>query len=608
MKLTRATQGLGRSGVWTAIVCALGCGLLLAIWRWETLTLPPWQDQAVGLWAEADYLVESGFNYWSLRYDVPHYLDVPSGPRSYMISVLPTLVAIVMSLAPSPWHTAVVVHLVSFACGGVLLVVAFFAWCPRVGFVAALALCGALGTTPLWITQVELAGMDVPLGLCTLAALVALSRGSYGAAAVAAAAAFACKASGQLIVMTGITYLAGLLLFGGQREPSERRRQWQGLAAHSIVLVLAIALVRWGDTTWSQRFNSAWPDGLRLRHAMWQTTPDVVCLLVLGATVLLATLVRHVGKWLRAGGGLAVLMAQLARAWRDDPLRAASTLLVAGFLLSHWFYIFFPRYIFAVLPAVYCLALPLHLTSRAARRALTLGACALCLFNLANAWGSLFPSLPRSDAVDYAVAPSFTPRSCMVLERSREYLAEHRSSMQTVAWLSAHCGDRPIMVENPYLFLLTRPRLGYVTRPVEVYDAGVFSQVIEAYCRLVREPPERQPLLVWYGESRVTLPPPEMADVVYNDQLDPPLIVYRKDLPASVAPTQQALEEWYLDATWSPAWVNDRLRQRLPFLYSTGRNERALAEAAIAVDWDPYDPDLVLLQREIADEVQRRAP
>ncbi|MBX9789114.1 MAG: hypothetical protein K2Y37_09385 [Pirellulales bacterium] len=608
MSSDRAAGGPGKSGAWHVGAGALVFGVVIASWRWETLTLPPWQDQAVGLWAEADYLVESGFDYWSLRYDVPHYLDVPSGPRSYMISVLPTLVAIIMSVAPSPWHTTVIVHAASFFCGGLLLALAFSAWRTRVGDVAALALCAALATTPVWITQVELAGMDVPLGVCTLLALVWLSRGNYLAAAVASAAAFACKASGQLVVMAGLAYLTISLFLGGEQEPGARRRQLLGLAAHGSVFVLSMVLVRWGDTTWSQRFSTAWPDALRLRYAMWTTTPDIICLLVLGSLVLLAALVRGATRTMRDGGGISVIVEQARRAWRDDPLRAVSFLMVAGFFASHSFYIYIPRYVFAVLPAIYCLTLPRRLASRASRLGLTLAACGLCTFNLANSAGTLFPKLPPSDAVDYSYAPSFTPRSCMLLERSREYLSEHRANMQTVAWLSAHGADRPILVENPFLFLLTRPRLGYVSHPFEAYDAGVFALALDSYCRLAQHPPSRRPLLVWYGESRVTLPPPNDDEVIYSDHLDPPLVVYCKDPPAEVLVEPRALEDWYLDATWGPAWVNDRLRQRLPFLYSTDRGQRAMDEAAQAIHWDPRDPDLVQLQREIADEVQRRTP
>ena len=608
MSSDRAAGGPGKSGAWHVGAGALLFGVVIAGWRWETLTLPPWQDQAVGLWAEADYLVESGFDYWSLRYKVPHYLDVPSGPRSYMISVLPTLVAIVMLVAPSPWHTSVILHAASFIFGGLLLALAFEAWRPRVGVGAALALCAALATTPVWITQVELAGMDLPLGLCTLLALGCLSRGACVTAAVAAAAAFACKASGQLVLMAGLAYLTISLLLGGEQEPGARRRQLLGLAAHGSVLVLSMVLVRWGDTTWAQRFSTAWPDALRLRHAMWTTTPDILCLLILSSTMLLASLFRGVTRMMRDCGGTSGIVGQARRAWRGDPLRAASILMVAGFFASHSFYIYIPRYIFAVLPAIYCLALPRQLSSRVATHALTAAACGLCLLNLMNARGGLFPRLPRSDAAEFAFAPSFTPRSCMLLERSREYLPEHRATMQTIAWLSAHCADRPLLVENPFLFLLTRPRLGYVTLPFEAYDAGVFAQALESYCRLAQQPPNRRPLLVWYGESRVTLPPPDEANVIYSDRLDPPLIVYRKEPLAEAAMEPRALEDWYLNATWDPTWINDRLRQRLPFLYSTGREERALSEAAQAIIWDPRDPDLIQLQREIADEVQRRTP
>lgn len=52
----------------------------LAVWKWDIVRSPPYEEQAVGLWSEASFLVESGFDYYGLRFEQHDNTDKERGP------------------------------------------------------------------------------------------------------------------------------------------------------------------------------------------------------------------------------------------------------------------------------------------------------------------------------------------------------------------------------------------------------------------------------------------------------------------------------------------------------------------------------------------------
>jgi hypothetical protein len=67
---------------WEFVVVFLIALVAISVARWDVLHSPPWQDQATGLWTEADFLAETRFDFWRLRYQENHYFDQPSAARS----------------------------------------------------------------------------------------------------------------------------------------------------------------------------------------------------------------------------------------------------------------------------------------------------------------------------------------------------------------------------------------------------------------------------------------------------------------------------------------------------------------------------------------------
>src|SRR5262245_14432160 len=74
--------------------CFLICFTLLCLFRFETLAVPPTREQARGMWYEAIFLAETGFDYVRLMTQEPGP-DL-NGARNYCTSVMPTLLAVVM--------------------------------------------------------------------------------------------------------------------------------------------------------------------------------------------------------------------------------------------------------------------------------------------------------------------------------------------------------------------------------------------------------------------------------------------------------------------------------------------------------------------------------
>lgn len=581
---------------WQAAATALVAIVLLA-WKHEALLLPPYQDQANGYWLEADFLAATNFDFYALRYGANHHMDMPPGPRSYMISVVPAAVAVLIKTVPYATARIVLVRVFTFLCGAWLIVAVYLLlrrWLPPM---SAGLLCLGLATLPAFVVQLQISGMDVPLACAMLLSLVALARGQYVWSAVLAMAAFAIKATGQLATLTAFSYLAIHLTFGRRlMSASERRAAWRGLAINGVLAVIQFALIAWGDTSAALLAGYAWPRALRPPYAIVTLTPDVGVLLLVAA---MGTVVVVHRGWIRARGA-----AILERTWQvieAERLLVVCWIAVAGLLASSALFVYTPRYVFCVLPAIVLLLGRVLAESFPLRGAVFAVACLLPVANLANSGGRLFPPVDLFDKESFERIPSLTPRLCWFTERSDEYLREHRSTMRAIQFLAQHDGA-PIFMAVPYRFLLSNPVLGFVQSPVPPYDATSFEHTIQTfldvYAPLEGAPMDENPIFVFFGDSLITLPPPEKGDtVLLDDGLEPPLLIYRKALPEGLRGSRQDLEAWYLEKTWGHTWVLARVENRLPYLVKTGQFDRWEDELAQARQLFPQSEHLDHLER-----------
>ena len=595
--------------LWSWVLPSLVVATLLLFWQRDILRLPPWQDQAVGLWNEADFLATSQFAYCRLLYEEHHFMDSEPGPRSYMISVMPTLLALGMLTVPVVETLVVIVRVLTFLFGALLLVglthVISASGVPRW---LAIMFCTALATTPLFVVQLDAMGMDVPLTVIMLANAALLWRQRWQAAALVSLTAFAIKATGQLMTLGGIAYLALRLVCGWRSATTiERRGMIWGLTTHFVVLLVQTALIRWGDTSVQYLTAGDWPENLLTINSLPTNTPDVAVLIGVGLALAAWQFVTSLGASWRArmptGGSAVAVVRHLVL---DEPQLLLSWILVIGLLSASWQFIYTPRYVFCVMPFLYIALARPWLGTTAIRRFSTAGALALLIAcNLINQEGRLCADLMQSRGADvFDKIPGITPRLCAYVERSREYLHDHRSNIAAFALIETKYADHPIFVASGNMFLASRPRLGHVHRPLEVYDASLWIKALNGFREVMLRPApaggRRDPIFIRFAHARVTLPPFEPGDeLIFDDSdinPDAPLVIYIKHLPEDLKRTARAIEDWYISHTWSADFVLARVRERPEYLMTTGRVDRALAELDEAHAWEPEDLEVAAIR------------
>ncbi len=582
---------------------ALLCGLALLAWRHETLAMPPYQDQAAGYWTEAAFLADTGFDYYRLRYLERHYMDEVPGPRSYMVSVWPTLLAVLMRVFPDPAVNIVVARLFSFALGGALLALLHVLLRARLGAGHALWPVLVLATTPAFVTQVELMGLDVPLTVVMLLSAWALTAERFQTAALLGLLAFFIKATGQIMNLVGLAYCLLLLAGGPNWERTYRRRLLLGSAANLALFGLEECVLLWGDTSAALMALAPWPAILKPPRAIWVTTPDLAVLLGVSLLGFLLFLWSYFGAAGTNRDGAVWQRAAWAKVLRAEPLLAISALLVVGLLLMSRLVMYMPRYFFCGMPFLTCLWAITWLGRLRLQRLVQIALLGLVAFNLANADGRYFPSIAAWGHAEFAAVPTYAPRTCAFSERSREYLADHRATVELARKLAASAGKRPVFAESPLHFLLTNPRLGYVDRSLDSHDAVEFElalqQLLEIYGTGAEARTRPDPVFVRLLQTRTTLPGPQAADrVVWHDDLEPPMTAYVKRIPADARGNPQRLVEWFLDETWQTDWPAARLHERLGFLLRTRRFDRLRSDLDDVARRHPTDASL---QRLVAD-------
>ncbi|MGE0538282.1 MAG: tetratricopeptide repeat protein [Pirellulales bacterium] len=560
--------------------------------------MPPYEDQS-GLWAEAAFLAESGFDYYGLLFEQHAYTDEVRGPRSYFISLVPAVVALLMIWSSSPRMAVVVAHLATFAFASGVLLLAFDLlrrFQPR--WIAAL-FCLALVTTPFFSTQVDMVGMDIPMALFALLAARAAVDDRIAAALGWATLTFFTKASGGVVTGAIVGYLSLLVLLEwGLADRAVTGRHRVALAWAIVVFLGQYYLVNLVDNTLPELYALQWPIILRLTGAIYWC-PDVVGVLLLTAiTVVVAVLCWLTGTWQESR----IVADRLAK-WRSVLLDSYlcngpavfAVILLAGVVWTVSWVIFVPRYMTIGLPFLYVVLAASLGRLGVPRAVLVAGFASLAGFNLMNSSGRYFPAVEEIGKTILRENPFLEARSCVFRERSREYLAIHRSDIIALDELSRRHADDPLFITLPLIWQAKDPKLGMVAKPLRCFDTHDFAEAISNYreqCRIA--PVGQTPILAWNREGRVTVPIPRDDDVQLIDDPGPdPLPLYRSAaMEQVVGRPRWEIEERYLDESWDSRWIDWRARARLTFLVMSGRLERALREIEAASELEAAAADL----------------
>lgn len=216
--------------------------LSLVVWHRNALDDPPTPDQVVGIWLEGNYLAETNFDYRRLFWE-----ELPAskgGPRTYMFSVLPTVVAIFVKLAPEPQAAVLHYHLFCIANAALALLILFELLLPFAGWIGALFLVLATATTPLFSAQVALAGMEMPLAALTMLTVYLASKDRYLASTLSATTAFFVKSNALVLLVANLACIAlRLWSRNGAPDTAPHSRPLVLIAIVDGILIVALGLV-----------------------------------------------------------------------------------------------------------------------------------------------------------------------------------------------------------------------------------------------------------------------------------------------------------------------------------------------------------------------------
>jgi hypothetical protein len=572
--------------------------LALTVWRQEVLYLPPYEDQALGYWSEADYLREHHFDYYTFLFIEPNFVDETPGRRAYAISILAPIMAVMQIFIPDTRTLLLVSHLVFFGMTALMGAMLATWLTPRTGRLAAWLTAIALMTSPHFIVQSEILGMDVPVATAMLASAMALSRDRLGWGIGLSLLAFAFKATGMVMTMAVITYIVVLMLFDSRKEDEGRPRyRWAlvlAIGAFSLELLLEAIF----DTSIPMLVGLQWFPVLRPRMAMI-TAPDVVALVGLVSLGAVASMIlfwanRAKEKGTAWGGWLTD---------RRDWLIA--WIVVAGFVAGVFVHVYVPRYVVPATPLLFWLVGWCVCRRQWVRPVGIVALAGLACFNVINAKGEFFPPIDAASKEFLSHWPGFDVRSCAFTERSREYLSDHLSNLALCRRLEVEFADRPIVTAEPFYSFLTVPATGYVTKSLDVRRVHSAGQTIGMLTELRAEyrafDPTTEPILIHRRSTRSLLPRPLPQDVlIYRDSLDPPTEAYRWRSIDEMPSDPRSLMIWYIAATRR----DDQLElSRIDLFMRTGRVEFARRELSA---WKAKMPGFGLID-EIARKVERTA-
>ena len=537
-------QDWGRDRPWLRLLVGwLAVTLAIAVWKFDVVDSPPYYDFATGLFVEATFLAESNFDYRSLVFEQQRWLA--GGPAVYITSILPTLLAVLMKTLPSPRAVLMAYHLFTFGCTALVLVLLYRLLVQQTGRLGAGLTCVALVTVPLFSVQVDMLGMDMPLAVCGLVCATCLARKQYVRAAAFGGLSLLAKNTGLVLAAGVVAFVAlNILLSWRGLRPHSQRWYWYGAGAIFLVIGLfmlvdemVLALPSSELESWDN-FSHDITSGIVFQRQILSWCPDqlvVFSVAAVGSAI-------AAGRWLvrswpqrRGANAYDQLTNLLHDGMLVQPVAVFGWIIVLGMLSAFVMIYSIPRYFILPLPFLYFI-LGLVLFHRPQfRRGASIGLACLIAFNLLNASGRFLPELDSEG------------RTGAHLERSREYLVDHRSNIEAMRQLASLDPPPQVIAGSPYVHYLGLPSLGCVDRPLTGYSVNTFvPPTFQSATKLVDDAP-LEIVFVSVHNALIPpglIPPPSEGDkVLYDDQQEHSLIVYRRDWPRHLR--REDIAAWY---------------------------------------------------------------
>ncbi len=583
--------------------------VVMLIWRWDYRAHPPYEDLA-WLWQEAMFLAENDFDYYKLWTEEPRADQVTGAGRAYLISIVPSYLAVLMKISPTAEGVFLAYHLFYFLCGAAIFAAVYYLLAPKTGRIGALATGAAMLTTPAFTVRLEMIGMDLPMTALALLAAILVQRRSYGASAGVSFLAFLIKPTGAIITAAIAATLFLLLWFTRRERATEvRRRRITGFIASVAILALEVGIV---VGTGMMQIDNRWspPEaltGARLSSAPYWV-PDVLLIFLAVFFGLVFLAVRTRASSQNAGGdesGHSSWRSRIGESLAGDAVFWMSALIVLANTAAMTRVLFMPRYLTLSIPFLFLLLGFLLLRVAWQRVPATAVLLVLTVFNLANSHGAFYIPLIELHGAEFERQNAFSPRASVALERSLEYRADLQSTIDALRKIDRKYSDRTVFADDTYVAYMMLPRFGYVSKSIRTCELDNYPVALEKFLRLTEPAADGQlppaPLFMIGGLAGFTVQGPSAEDLIhYNDQEDIPLIIFEHPW-AEGSISEADREAWYFDhlcpgeelmqSTWAIEVAQNRIQ--------LGELARAQQTLALALERHPDDAQLWTMKADV---------
>jgi hypothetical protein len=501
---------------------------IIALHRFEIIDAPPYTEQTLCL-TEGDWLARHGYNLWRLRTDEPHFED--GGPRCYWCSVLPSLMGLAIQTLPTPQAVFVSHRLFYWAMAALLLVIA----CQLVRDVSnlwlGLLVVLAIYVTPLFSVQVEMLGMELPTAATAFLWWWAMDRRRFVAATLIAFVPFFFKPSAFIVPLAGACYFGALALL----ELVARGRLSSCLLrlslANAAFFAIQMALFVFGGNLRGR---------VMILHDLdlWiKSAPDLIAFTAVAAilTLLLALYQFGASRYESAWSWRALLL-RIDRFLVDNPTLASGWLVVFLNLFAAAGTYYESRHLTLVVPMVLVLLARACVDLQWRTGVVAAGCGALVVFQAANQYGRFYPKLQGAGA-----------RGWGVLERSLEYRVDHHSNIAACRLIDERLRGQPLLVADGFLYFLKLRSMGYVRAGMAEGDYHFIARDADML-RIFDDRPETINVVhvtnqhyAWPFPAYAISPPDEAEgdEVLYDDKLRPPVIIYRRSFARFTSPSDR---------------------------------------------------------------------
>lgn len=563
--------------------------------RNQVLTSPPYVEQVLCL-TEGDWLVKHDFDYARLRNEELHFED--GGPRCYWCSVLPAIMGLAESASPSPAAMFAGYRLTCWLATALMLIIAWRMTASAGHWWLGLLVVLTIYFTPLFSVQIEMLGMELPMVAAACLWWRAIDRNWHWTAVLLGCVPFAFKASAFVVPLAAATYYALLFVASLVSSRATRVSPWLALAlANAAVFVVQmVLLVAGGNLHGRVRLFEGLDTWLR-------SSPDLLALLLLALLLAVCLVIADLRRGPRTTGTPRQRFAQaLAESLRDRPAIWTGLLVVGLNVFAAATTYYESRHLALVVPFLVVLLALLALALDVSARTVGGGLALVLVFQILNQDGRFYPPLPASIG-----------RGWGILERSLEYRRDHASNVAICRLLDKRFPDEPLLVGDQFLYFLKLPGLGYVrhARGDGSYDfiardpnvLGVIADQPPALI-VVRVPNQIYPFP--FPAYSIAEPDPARGDeILYQDDLEPPIVVYRRKFQRG--PSDAANMKQYVDLLFSDSPEVDPAA-KLAIVGAIDLARRYVRADLPGLAADGADQEILRRLRALADSLQTTAP